>query len=281
MRTLKAVLLAKEAAEVKEIIRQRINQLSLSDVRRILAADTEASSHASHSIIMSLCLDQPTPDEKRYEKSDPIHRFVSCPAVWEALNNRHGELLYSEIKLTTELSQRVLETSLIAGYLWEAYCHARMSAGGVFTLIPMAIRGTNLVPCHTMPKPITIGHLTRTKFRPGDPAVSTQEDTKYYIPSASNNAMFNAFLFSKSNQIALQTTISSSHLSVVRLSGGLLNACHKATNNSSILSFPIAPPGPSSANWPPTLPGQGLSSSCFCWIMVMVSITHPQRTCGK
>jgi len=211
MRTLKAVLLAKEDAEVKEIIRQRINQLSLSDVHGMIDADTEVSSHASHSIITSLCLDQPTPDEERYERSDRVHRYVSSPAVWEALNDRHGELLYSEIKLTTGLSQRALETSPMAGYLWEAYCHARISAGGVFTLIPMAVRGTNLVPCHTMPKPITIGHLTRTKFGPGDPAASTQEDTKYYIPSASNNAIFNAFLFSKSKQIALQTTISSSH----------------------------------------------------------------------
>ena len=211
MRTLKAILLGKEDAEIKEIIRQKVNQLSLSDVHGILDTDTEASGYASPSIIMSLCLDQPTPDEERYEKSDCIHRFVSSPAVWEALNNRHGELLYSEIKLTAGLSQRVLATFPMAEYLWEAYCHARISAGGVFTLIPMAVRGTNLVPCHTMPRPITIGHLTRAKFIPGDPAASTQEDTKYYIPSASNHAIFNAFLLSESKQIALQTTISSSH----------------------------------------------------------------------
>src|SRR5258706_5946292 len=41
------------------------------------------------------------------------------------------------------------------------------------------------------------------------------------IPSASNNAMFNAFLFSKSNQIALQTTISSSHSLSRSAFGGL------------------------------------------------------------
>ncbi len=201
MRTLKAVLLVEADVEVKAIIRQKISQLSLSDVDGMLDADTEVSSHASHSIITTLCLDQPTPDDGRYGKSDPIHRFVSCPAVWEALNDRHGSLLYSKLKLTTRLFQRVPETSSMVGYLWEAYCHPRISAGGVFTLIPMTLQRDHVVPRHTMPGAITIDHRTRTKFTPDDLTVSTQDDTRYYIPSASNNAIFDALLFSKPKQV--------------------------------------------------------------------------------
>ena len=88
---------------------------------------------------------------------------------------------------------------------------------------------------------------------------------------------FDAFLLSKSKQIVLQTTSHPRTLSVLGLARCLKNTYHNVTNNASLLSFSIAPPRPSSANCPPTLPGLGLSSSCFYWIMVIVSVTHPQR----
>lgn len=212
MRTLKAVLDAgSQDTSAKDRIRQKIRLLSLSDLDGMLDADTEFSSHASYSIILTHCIDQAQATQDGYERSGLTHRFVSCPAVWGALNDRHGTLLYSKLNLTTRLFQRVPETSFMAGYMWEAYSHARISAGGVFTLIPMTVEGTDLVSRYSMSESIMIGHLTRTKFITKDPPTSTQEVTKYYIPSASNNATFDAFLLSNSKQIALQTTVSSSH----------------------------------------------------------------------
>ena len=244
----------------------------------MLDADTQLSSNAPHPIIMTFRIDQAKPTDDRYERSDFIHRFVSCRAVWDALNDRHGSLLYSKLKLTTRLFQQVPETSSMASYMWEAYSHARISAGGVFTLIPMTVEGTDLVSCYTMSESIMISHLTLTKFMTKDPPTSTQENTKYYIPSASNNATFDAFLLSNSKQIALQTTVSSSRsLTSSGFDELTINAYHQATSNTSLPSFPIALPGPSSANRQMALCSKGSSSSYLYWIKLIVSLACPQR----
>jgi hypothetical protein len=73
--------------------------------------------------------------------------------------------------------------------------------------------GENLIRGDKPPEKIRIGHLTHQVYTPKDDARHTADRGKYYIPSAPNNATFDAFFRCQAGKtgIGLQMTIRTEH----------------------------------------------------------------------
>lgn len=75
---------------------------------------------------MILCRQQVQLEDGKYYKRDITDRVISCPVVWEYLRYYYGKKVYAKINLTTSIFERVPETSALAEWLWEGYCHTHI-----------------------------------------------------------------------------------------------------------------------------------------------------------
>jgi hypothetical protein len=210
IRTLKAILVRGEETLVKQRLCDKIGHLSLSTIQQMLESGSEVTEHTSHSIVQTSCRRQPKRGGAGYFQSDITERSISSPAVFGALFERHGRLLFSERSTLLTVFRNVPQTASAAGWMWEGRCHRSFCIGGAFTLFPMRIQGKSLTLARRQkPEVISIDPLDTSTF---DSVVPTCSPDKYYIPMAKNHPTFDAcFLLSYGRQLALQMTLSLSH----------------------------------------------------------------------
>ena len=211
MRTLYEVLVNNKGDNIREDLRKKVERYTLSEIHSMLITGHEASDHTSHSIIMTMCQNQPQPGEPAYTRSDKVTHVLSGPVVREALFAVHAEKLYSEMTRMISLFQRIPESAPMAGWLWEVYCHGRIYKGGSYTLVQMTGEGDNLIPSQSEIEPINIGRLTPQMLKIGDSSDFTCQTGKFYIPWAKNNRTFDSFFLLERKLIAIQITLSPSH----------------------------------------------------------------------
>jgi len=210
MRTLYEVLVRDQEAAIVEHLRKKIKNYSFSDIHKMLVSGHAVSDRTSHSIVTTMCKNQPQPGKPAYTRSDKVTHDVSGPAVWDALLAEHAVALYSQMTKNITLFQRVPETASTAGRLWETNCHSRIYMGGSYTLIRMIAEGGNLVPSRNEKEPIKIERMTPNVLKIVNPSDLTCNPDEYYIPSAKNNQTFDSFFFLEQKQIAIQITLSAS-----------------------------------------------------------------------
>ena len=85
----------------------------------MLSTEFETTEHTSHSIIMTLCPEQPQSDtDKNYLQGDIGKQTLLCDLVFKLLQ-RHGMAFYKEAQYLACLFATVPQTSASAGHLWE------------------------------------------------------------------------------------------------------------------------------------------------------------------
>jgi hypothetical protein len=207
MRTLFKVLVDKKEEAVRTMIKEKIDDLSLSKLQQMLGSSSEVTSHASHSIIQTSCPKQPKSiDDDNYLKDDAVVRCISSSAVLESLYGQFGGKLFVEQSILLNLFRAIPETAATAGNLWEPRGHVRFFKGDRFTLVRMKVNGPSLIQSGEE-RTITIKPMTPTLLDPK----SVCSPEKYYIPATKNHLTFDACFLLEQEQIALQFTISLKH----------------------------------------------------------------------
>jgi len=210
MRTLYEVLVRDQEAAIVEHLRKKIKNYSFSDIHKMLVSGHAVSDRTSHSIVTTMCKNQPQPGESAYTRSDEVTHNVSAPAVWDALRAEHAVAHYSQITKNITVYQRVPDAASAAGRMWETHCHSRIYMGGSYTLIRMIAKGGNLVPSRNEKEPIKIERMNPNELKIVNPSHLTFNPDEYYIPEAKNNQTFDSFFFLGQKQIAIQITLSPS-----------------------------------------------------------------------
>ena len=207
MRTLKRYLGGGDK-DIQRRLREKIDQLDLSTLQKMLSIGSEETYHTSHAIIQTSCFDQPKPGDERYLQSDNVERSISCLFAWTKLYESYGESLLRETSRLSRLYQNVPALASAGGNLWELRCHTRIWSGGRFTLFPMTPKKKYLHIDESKPTTIRIEKMTPVVH---DPRKSTCEPGKYCIPIAKTNPTFDACFHSEVLQVAVQITVSSEH----------------------------------------------------------------------
>src|SRR5260370_35037821 len=147
-----------------------------------------------------------------YLSSDQLTSPIASTAVWKQLLLVHGKRLYFEASNLLYVFTRVSQTTTAGGWVWEALCHNRISGGGAFSLRPMVTARGHLVRADDNTDEILISfeELRTEAFIAKSLNSQTLDHTKYYIPSAINNATFDSFLRVEERGVGLQMTLSSS-----------------------------------------------------------------------
>ena len=211
MRTLYEVLVRKEDDTIMEDLSERLRKYGLGQLHGMLVSGDQLSSHTSHSIVTTICEDQPQPEQDEYTRNDRGTHVIAGPAVWDALFEVHSHSVYRESKKWFNLFKRIPETSSLAGWQWEVYCHGRIHRGGSYTLVQMEPDGENLVPSEHEIQTIDIEPLIPQTVKIANSSDFTCEPGVYYIPSAKDNPTFDSFFLSEKKLIVIQITVSTSH----------------------------------------------------------------------
>jgi len=177
--------------------------------------DMSGSSDASrsHTLIMTLCIEPPLLDDERYFQSDAVRRTLAGAVVYKALFRRFGMEFYDEVRHMASIFGRVGPAASAGGWLWEGWCHRHIADLTHLDLLPMVDDGKNLVLSNERPEKIQIGRLTHRLYTSKSTTEFTAVPGRYYIPSESNNATFDAFFRCEEEQkgICLQMTIRTEH----------------------------------------------------------------------
>ncbi len=214
MRHLIDVLGANPVAVVNQID-SKLNGLDFSAISKMLVENTTGPLEASrsHTLIMTLCRKLPAPGSEGYFQSDSVRRTLAGAGVYKALLRRYGQHHCDEVRHMASVFGRVGPAASAGGWLWEGWCHQRITSLTHLDLLPMVADGKNLVLSEQPSKKIQIGDLTHQVYTLKDTLDSTANPGKYYIPNERNNATFDAFLRCDEEQtgIGLQMTIGTSH----------------------------------------------------------------------
>jgi hypothetical protein len=191
-------------------ITSKVDALNLTDLQKMLNADLDSG--GTHTLIMSLCPQQPSADDTQYLKSDTVFRTFAGTVVFKALVHRHGPEFFKHVRLTAAPFGRIPQAASTGGSSWEAWCHQEIPKLSHLNLFKMVPKDTKLVRCEDTPKKrISIGPLIHQVYTSKDAINFTIDPTKYYIPSTSNNQTFDAFCRSKKTGIGLHMTIGTVH----------------------------------------------------------------------
>ena len=200
----------KEEENVKHRINQKVSNIDIETLRKMLSMNTEIANHTSHSLLQTLCHNQPDDRHEAYQQNDDMENSVSCPVVLAYLHKRFREALFSEQEYLSRLFRPIPETATIAGYSWEPHGHTQFCRGGDFTLIQMtkgAGRQKNRLIQANESKTISIESMTLTVL---DKSAVCQPG-EYYISPSKNEPTFDACFLLNNELIALQFTISIKH----------------------------------------------------------------------
>jgi hypothetical protein len=205
-------ILRGDSAKIDREIRSAINTLDFRAIEVMLLTNTIEASRAQ-TLIMILCTGQPAPTEERYFQSDIPSRTLAGAVVYKAVLRRHGRAHYHKVKRMASIFGRVPLAASAGGWLWAGWCHYHIADLPHLDLIPMVMDGEKLVPSNKEPEKILIGDLAYQLYTSKDAAELTTDPMKYYIPSESNHATFDAFFRSEQEQkgICLQMTIQPGH----------------------------------------------------------------------
>jgi len=145
----------------------------------------------SHSIIMTLCPEQP---DKNYLQGDISKWTLSCDLVFKLLLQRHGMAFYKEAQHLAHLFVTVPQTSASAGHLWEQQCHLVIPSLCHIDLIPMKVDENKLVLTTAKKhKQVMIDKLIPEIYTKKATFKSTINPKNYCIPLSSNNPTFDVF----------------------------------------------------------------------------------------
>jgi len=207
MRSILQVLRSGRQA-VDNRIEAKLASLDLAAVKRMLEADIDAQT--SHTLITSLCIQQPDPSDSSYTESDPVSRTFAGAVVYRALLRRYGAEFHRTIRFTASLYGRIGGAASARGGMWEMWCHEEIPKLRRLDLIRMVHRKGKLVQGEDT-RSISIGSLTHQIYTIKDTLKFTVDSTKYYVPNEKNNATFDAFCRSKEEGIGLQMTLATTH----------------------------------------------------------------------
>jgi hypothetical protein len=118
---------------------------------------------------------------------------IASPAVWIALLKCHGKQVYQQMQYTFNILSSISQAGATVRWIWEGWSHRRMAEGGGFTLLPMTEEGDYLVRDDSGGLTIPFTRMTIKIFSPHELNSTTLDPSTYYIPFASNNAMFDSF----------------------------------------------------------------------------------------
>jgi hypothetical protein len=205
-------VLGDNSAGIDREIRGDINTLDLGTIEKMLLIDTSEAAR-TRTLIMTLCTDQPAPTEEGYFQSDIPSRTLAGAVAFKAVLHRHGRENYHKVKRMASIFGRVPLAASAGGWLWAGWCHYHIADLPHLDLIPMVMDGEKLVPSNKKPEKILIGDLAYHLYSSNDAGELTADPMKYYIPSESNHATFDAFFRSEQEQkgICLQMTIQTGH----------------------------------------------------------------------
>jgi len=206
--------------EAKRLFKSAENQiqlmvkgLSFTEFRRLLTNENTDTKQASHTLIVTLCNQQPQPSDVGYNRQDTMFSIPASPAVWRALLDQHGREIYLEMRHTFDIFSRIPPTGPAAGWLWEAWGHQYLSRGGEFAFFPMVENGNYLVRTENENSimKLTFARTTPTVFSSKSLNSTTLDPANYFIPSASNNPTFDSFFRLDEKGFGVQLTIGKEH----------------------------------------------------------------------
>jgi hypothetical protein len=211
MFTLNTVLRG-DGAKIDREIHSTISTLDLSTIEKMLLVDTSELARI-RTLIVTLCTEQPAPTEEEYFQSDIPSRSLAGAVIYKAVLHHHGQEHYHKVKRMASIFGRVPLAASAGGWFWAGWCHYHIANLPHLDLIPMVMDGEKLVPSNREPEKILIGDLTYQLYTSKDAAELTADQMKYYIPSESNHATFDAFFRSEQEDkgICLQMTIQTGH----------------------------------------------------------------------
>jgi len=193
-------------------IESTVSDLDLMTLQRMLEVDIDCISDClkCHTLITSLCTQQPGPTTRKYLDSDIVSRTLAGSVVYKALLRRHGAEFHRQIRFKPSLYGKVGGAASAGGGLWEMWCHQEIPKLRHLNLIRMVVKEGKLVRSdHT--ERISIGSLTHQIYTSQDSRKSTVDPMKYYVPYEDKDASFDAFCRSEGNGIGLQMTLATTH----------------------------------------------------------------------
>jgi len=220
MRTLTLVLDSKTRKSVDHMISRTADHLETSKLRSIITGHVNVVGDASHSIVTTVCLQQPQPDDPEYYASDTPKETLVSPIVMRALLCAHGIAAYEHLIHFLDTFSKIPQARASTGWVWEHWANAQICKGGTFRLEPITFkqpaRSTNRekisTPISDTTQPIFISISPRTIHCFDDKeSPSTTVGNDYFIPARQNNAIFDAFFHSEDYGIGLQMTLSDTH----------------------------------------------------------------------
>jgi hypothetical protein len=197
---------------VEQRIKSKVSDLDIVAIQRMLVADIDSASEASrsHTLIMTLCSEQREPPDKKYLTSDDVARTLVGSFVSRALFQRNGAEFYQRVRFTASLFGSIPRTASVGGCAWEDVCHQAIPKLPHLDLVRMVVDEEKLLK-GTRTERISIGHLTHQLYTRNHENKFTADPKKYYIPSATNNATFDAFCRCEGKGIGLQMTLAQTH----------------------------------------------------------------------
>ena len=227
MRTLVEVLSTGPEPVTKQIW-MTASQLDTSKLKSMITSNVNDVGNAYHSIVTTVCLDQPQPEAGiKYRSRDTPEQAIAGRIAMEALLGSHGKAVYVDLIHLLETFSKIPGARASAGWVWEHWAHAQIRKGGNFTLKPITFKQpTRIVERSNRKTPISdttqsirisIPSLNIGCFDVNESTDATCKD-QYFIPASKNNATFDAFFHYESDGtgqppcgIGLQMTLSGTH----------------------------------------------------------------------
>jgi len=176
--------------------------------------NVELLADAPHSIVTTVCIDQPKYGASAYLFSDTPAQTIAGRVAWGELLRTHGKAVYVELTHLFDTFSRVPQARGSAGWIWEQYVDKRITEGGTFTVRPIPPNPANpALPdqAPTEEETFTILPLTLHLFDDKVQLSATSDRSQYFIPNRNNNPTFDSFLYSETVGIGLQMTLSNTH----------------------------------------------------------------------
>ena len=283
MRTLARVLLSPgDEQSIQDGISKTVKALKPSTLKTAFMFRTKAFENISHTIVTSVCLEQPKPGEEEYLADDLPEVTFAGPVVWEAMVRAYKAVVYAELTHVLSIFAIIPQARGFGGWLWRQWVHAQMIKGGDFTLPQMYSRQTE----HTNqdegpPTLMTISIPPLTPLYYNDKEEVSYNTSKYFIPNKKSNAAFDSFLFHQAHVIGLQITIEPTHSLNEDLPKNLSRYIRDLTNNAAKTWLVAVIPKGQSFTYTPQPSDRDLKQFCFFKMEldlpdgVLLSLTWP------
>lgn len=246
-----------------------VQKLGPAAIEQLLQGNSDEN--LTHSVIKTVNVaGPPLPNDRRYLTVDAPRDFIANSTVWRLIFVR---LRQDKRNKMLDLVRNLFyyrESASYAGLLFEGMVHDCLSDGGDFELrqlTPDPSKPARFAIDASSVMTLQIKVKRQAVYASSTPVADTLEPQTYYIPAATNNPTFDAFLFTTSTfAVAFQMTLAATHS--LKKSG--LALLRQRIKSSKVKYFVfVIPKGRSFSIVDPTLgkPKNMLASQMSYWVL--------------